>query len=64
MTSMKSKGKGGITCFRCRGRGHMAKGCSTPLEVAENINWGDRPGPNPLRRGGRARGLSNQTSSC
>ena len=50
------KRKGGITCFRCRGRGHMAKGCSTPIEVAENINWGGSTGTQSSPEGGKGPG--------
>ena len=50
------KRKGKITCFRCRGRGHMAKGCSTPVEVAENINWGGSTGTQSSPEGGKGPG--------
>ena len=52
------KRKGKITCFRCRGRGHMAKGCSTPVSVAENINWGGSTGTQSSPEGGK--GLGSQ----
>ena len=51
------KRKGKITCFRCRGRGHMAKGCSTPVLVAENINWGGSTGTQSSPEGGKGPGL-------
>ena len=50
------KRKGKITCFRCRGRGHMAKGCSTPVSVAENINWGGSTGTQSSPEGGKGPG--------
>ena len=52
------KRKGKITCFRCRGRGHMAKGCSTPVSVAENINWGGIDRDPILSGGGEGPGVS------
>ena len=50
------KRKGKITCFRCRGRGHIAKGCSTPVSVAENINWGGSTRTQSSPEGGKGPG--------
>ena len=50
------KRRGKITCYRCRGRGHMAKGCSTPVSVAENINWGGSTGTQSSPEGGKGPG--------